>query len=78
MADLAAALGSAQEPRLAGAVGREIVVMHEPLGLERGESIDPLLIRSGSQCGDSKHLGLSPTEQAGAVCSGQEADLRSQ
>jgi len=78
-----AALGAAQEPRFAGAVGREVVMVHVALGVFRVQPIQRLAVARGAQRADAQHLRLAALEQAGAVHArdqvhfgGQRADRR--
>ena len=64
--DLAPA-GAAHEAGLTHAEGRELVVMHEALGLFDIEPVDALLVAGGAQREQGEHLGLATGEQAGAV-----------
>ena len=61
-------------PSLADAVGREVVVVHELLGVLGAHGVQGLLHGQRGQRGNGEHLGLSPGEQAAAVSAGQFAD----
>ncbi len=74
MSDLPPA-GPAQAPRLAGGVGREVVVVDEALGLLRVEAVQALLLAGHAQGGDSQDLSLAPREEARTVGSRREAHL---
>ena len=74
MADLAAA-GRAHEGRLAGGVGREVVVQHEILAVVALERVDHLLVLAGAERRHHQRLGLAAGEQRAAVDPRQHADL---
>ncbi len=65
-----------QRAGLAGAVGREVVVVHVPLRLLGGEVVQQLLLPGGAQRRHGEDLGLATGEEAGAVGAGQEPHLR--
>ena len=60
---------------LAGGEGREIVVVDIALGLLGVDGVQLLRGGQGVQRADGEHLRLASGEQAGAVDSGQDADL---
>ena len=61
-------------PGLAHAVGREVVVVHELLGVLGAHGVQGLLHGQRGQRGDGEHLGLAAGEEAAAVGAGQFAD----
>ena len=64
----------ADAPRFPDAVGREIVVVHELLGVVRADGVQCLLHCQRCESGDGKHLGLASRKQAAAVGARQFAD----
>ncbi len=74
MADLTPA-GRAHAARLAGRVGREVVVQHEMLPVLTLERIDDLLVLTGAERGDDEGLGLPAGEQRRTVGARQHSDL---
>ena len=64
-----------QPAGLPSRVGREVVVVHETLGLLRIEAIQALLFPGGAQGGDGQHLGLAPVEEPRSVGPRRDADL---
>ena len=72
MADFTPARG-AYPPGLADAVGREVVVVHELLGVVGAHRVQGLLHGQRSQGGYREHLGLAAGEQSAAVGAGQFA-----
>ena len=76
MADFTPARG-AYPPGLADAVGREVVVVHELLGVVRPHGVQGLLHGQGGQGGNGEHLGLAPGEEAAAMGAGQFAHAAS-
>ena len=75
MADLTT-LRAPHEAGLAGREGREVVVVHEPLAVDRVDAVDHLVHATGAQGGEVQHLGLTTLEQAGAVRRGDDLHLR--
>ena len=74
VADVAPA-GAAHGLVLAGAVGREVVVVEVALLGLGADRVDPLDVRGRAERGDRQGLGLAAGEQAGAVRTRQQADL---
>ncbi len=74
VADLAA-LGAPHEAGLPGREGREVVVVHVALGVDRGDRVEHLRHAGHAEGGDVEHLGLAPLEQGRAVRRGEEVDL---
>src|SRR5438445_9780344 len=74
MPDLAPAR-SAQWARLAHRVGREVVVVHEPLEFLSRQAIQLLLVGHRAEGGDRQRLRLPASEKAGAVRPRQHPDL---
>ena len=74
MADLPAG-GGTGGTGFAGGVGGEVIVMDIPLGILGVNGVDLLGGGQGVQGADGKHLRLTAGEQAGAVDSGQNANL---
>ena len=72
VADLAA-LGGAHAPGLAGAVGREVVLVHVALALFGPDGVKALPLVEHAQRADGKRLRLAALEQARAVHAGQVA-----
>ena len=70
VADLAA-LRSAHTARFAGAVRREVILVHIALALGRVDGVKTLPLVEHAERGDGKRLGLTALEQAGAVAAGQ-------
>ena len=66
-----AALRSAHAARFAGAVRREIVLVHVALALSRVDGVKTLPLVEHAERGDGKRLGLTALEQAGAMNAGQ-------
>ncbi len=66
MADLAT-LGAAHAAGLTGAEGREVVVVHVALAVDRLDSVEALPLVEHAQGADGEHLGLAALEEAGAV-----------
>jgi hypothetical protein len=77
VADLAA-LGAADTTGLARAEGREVVVVHVALGLDRPERVDLLLELEHVERGDAHDLGVAALEQRRPVHPGQDLDLGGQ
>ena len=74
VADLAPAR-AAQELRLAGAEGREVVVQHELLVVLADQRVDLLLVRRRAERGDDQRLRLAAREERRAVRARQHPDL---
>ena len=74
--DLAPA-GAAHEAGLAHAEGRELVVVHEALGLFDVQAVDALLVPGRAQGEQGEDLSLAAGEEAGAVRARSDAALRS-
>ncbi len=74
MADLAA-LGAAHAAGLAGAEGREVVVVHIALAVDRLDGVEALPLVEHAQSADGEDLGLTALEEAGAVDQGQVVAL---
>ena len=72
MADLAALRG-AHAADFAGAVRREVVLVHVALALDRLDGVEALPLVEHAERADGKHLGLAALEQAGAVHARQVA-----
>ena len=77
VADLAA-LRAPHEAGLAGREGREVVVVHVPLRLHRGDGVEQLVHPGHAQGRDVEHLGLAALEQRRAVGRREEVDLGGQ
>jgi hypothetical protein len=60
---------------LAGAVRREVVVVHEALRLLHPDAVDDLLVADRAKGRHAQHLGLTPGEKTGAMRARQHADL---
>ena len=75
MADLAP-LRTPHEAGLTGREGWEVVVVHEPLAVDRIDAVDHLVHASGSQSCEVQHLGLTALEQARSVRRGNDLHLR--
>ena len=67
--------GGTNPPGLTHRVGREVVVVHELLGIVGGQGVQVLLHAQGAQGGRGQHLGLAPGEETRAVGAGQDAHL---
>ena len=72
MADLAA-LRRAHAADFAGAVGREVVLVHVALALDRLDGVEALPLVEHAERADGKCLGLAALEEARAVDAGQVA-----
>ena len=72
MSDFTPSRGT-HSPGLADAVGGEVVVVHEPLGVLGTHGVQGLLHGQRGQRGNREHLGLATGEQAAAVGAGQFA-----
>ena len=70
-----ATLGGADAADLAGAEGRQVVVVEVPLGLHRAERVDFFPSIEHVEGGDAEDLGLAALEQAGTVDQGQVVAL---
>ena len=66
MADLAA-LRRAHAAGLAGAVGREVVVVHVALAIDGLDGVEALTLVEHAEREYGEHLGLAALEQAGTV-----------
>ena len=64
-------LGCAHAARLAGAVRREVVLVHVALGLGGIDGVKTLRLVEKAQGAHGQSLGLTTLEQAGAVDAGQ-------
>src|SRR5206468_4888499 len=67
--------GATHHAHLADRVRREVVVMHEPLGVDGRKRVDDLLVTGGSERRDGEHLRLAAGEETGAVRARENADL---
>src|SRR5438270_91367 len=74
VADLASAR-AAQRPDLADRVRREVVVVHEPLRVDRRKRVDDLLVAGRAERRDREDLGLPALKERGAMRPRQEPDL---
>ena len=74
MADLAT-LRSTHEAGFAGAVWREVVVVHVPLAADRIDAIDHLVHASGAQRGHVENLCVATLEQTRTVAGRNNADF---
>ncbi len=77
MTDLAAR-GAAQGAGLAGAEGREVVVVHIALLVVGRERVEFLRVARGAERGQGEHLRLAAREEAGAMRARAEAGLAPQ
>ena len=69
-------LRTPHEACLTGREGREVVVVHEPLAVDRVDAVDHLVHTTGTQGGEVQHLGLAPLEEARTVRRGDDRHLR--
>ena len=67
------AAGGTHAAGFTGGVGREIVVVHVPLGAVGADGVEGLLHGEGGEGGDGQDLGLAAGEEAGAVGAGEDA-----
>ena len=72
MADFSALRG-AHAANFAGAVRREVVLMHVALTLDRLDGVEALPLVEHAERADGERLGLAALEEAGAVNAGQVA-----
>ena len=70
-----AALRTAHEAGLTGGEGREVVVVHVALVVDRGDGVELLLHAGHAQCRDVEHLGLAALEERRAVRRREQVDL---
>src|SRR5450759_268859 len=67
--------GAAHRLVLAGAIGRHVVVVEEPLLGLRADRVDPLHVRGRAKGGDRQCLSLAAGEKPGTMSPRQDANL---